>query len=88
MCQYSNKPPNFGGDSAEVRCVCSSEQKGFRLVMLPSPSSCSPRQRDLMTGNPVGFELCSGEAWRDPFPMYRSLRDHDPVHLVAGSGSR
>ena len=41
-----------------------------------------------MTGNPVGFELCSGEAWRDPFPMYRSLRDHDPVHLVAGSGSR
>ena len=41
-----------------------------------------------MTGNPVGFELCSGEAWRDPFPMYRSLRDHDPVHRVAGSGSR
>jgi cytochrome P450 len=22
----------------------------------------------------------SGETWRDPFPMYRSLRDHDPVH--------
>ena len=41
-----------------------------------------------MTGNPVGFELCSGEAWRDPFPMYRSLRDHDPVHQGAGSGSR
>ena len=41
-----------------------------------------------MTGNPVGFELSSGEAWRDPFPMYRSLRDHDPVHHVTGSGSR
>ena len=40
-----------------------------------------------MTGNPVGFELSSGEAWRDPFPMYRSLRDHDPVHHVTGSGS-
>lgn len=24
----------------------------------------------------------SGEGWRDPFPMYRSLRDHDPVHHV------
>ena len=41
-----------------------------------------------MAGNSVGFELRSGEAWRDPFPMYRALRDHDPVHLVAGSGSR
>jgi len=28
------------------------------------------------------FELRSGEGWRDPFPMYRALRDHDPVHLV------
>ena len=41
-----------------------------------------------MAGNAVGFELCSGEAWRDPFPMYRSLRDHDPVHQGAASGSR
>ena len=23
-----------------------------------------------------------GEAWRDPFPAYRALRDHDPVHHV------
>ena len=22
----------------------------------------------------------SGESWRDPFPMYAALRDHDPVH--------
>ncbi|MBC8292792.1 MAG: cytochrome P450 [Proteobacteria bacterium] len=28
------------------------------------------------------FELRSGEGWRNPFPMYRALRDHDPVHLV------
>lgn len=29
------------------------------------------------------FELCSGETWRNPFPMYAALRDHDPVHHVA-----
>lgn len=29
------------------------------------------------------FELRSGESWRDPFPMYAALRDHDPVHHVA-----
>jgi cytochrome P450 len=23
------------------------------------------------------------DSWRDPFPMYRALRDHDPVHHVA-----
>ena len=26
------------------------------------------------------FQPRSGESWRDPFPMYRALRDHDPVH--------
>ena len=29
----------------------------------------------------VVFEPCSGETWRDPFPMYKALRDHDPVHM-------
>jgi cytochrome P450 len=29
-----------------------------------------------------GFVPRSGETWRDPFPMYRWLRDHDPVHHV------
>lgn len=24
----------------------------------------------------------SGESWRDPFPMYAALREHDPVHRV------
>lgn len=24
----------------------------------------------------------SGETWRDPFPMYAALREHDPVHHV------
>ncbi|MEV0298301.1 cytochrome P450 [Nocardia sp. NPDC050710] len=28
------------------------------------------------------FELRSGETWRDPWTMYRELRDHDPVHHV------
>ena len=30
------------------------------------------------------FVLRSGESWRDPFPMYRDLRDHDPVHHMSG----
>ncbi len=30
----------------------------------------------------VEFEPCSDETWRDPFTMYRGLRDHDPVHHV------
>ncbi|MFP8879238.1 MAG: cytochrome P450 [Myxococcota bacterium] len=29
----------------------------------------------------VVFEPRSGETWRDPFPMYKVLRDHDPVHM-------
>ncbi|MFC9897151.1 cytochrome P450 [Nocardia sp. NPDC127579] len=30
----------------------------------------------------VRFELRSGVSWRDPWPMYAALRDHDPVHHV------
>ncbi|MBB3039203.1 cytochrome P450 [Hoyosella altamirensis] len=30
----------------------------------------------------VRFDLRSGESWRDPWPMYAALRDHDPVHHV------
>lgn len=30
----------------------------------------------------AAFELRSGETWRDPFPMYAALREHDPVHHV------
>jgi len=29
------------------------------------------------------FEPRTAETWRDPYPMYRALRDHDPVHEVA-----
>ena len=36
------------------------------------------------TSAPV-FEPRSGESWRDPFPMYRALRDHDPVHRFENS---
>lgn len=34
------------------------------------------------TPAPAVFEPRSGETWRDPFPMYAALRDHDPVHHV------
>ncbi len=34
----------------------------------------------------ASYQLRSGESWRDPFPMYRNLRDHDPVHRVAIRG--
>ena len=35
-----------------------------------------------MTPARASFTLRSGESWRDPFPMYAALRDHDPVHHV------
>ena len=31
------------------------------------------------------FEPRSGESWRDPFPMYKALRDQDPVHRFENS---
>ena len=34
------------------------------------------------------FDLRSGESWRDPFGMYRALRDNDPVHRVEGAEHR
>ncbi len=38
-----------------------------------------------MMASNAAFELRSGETWRDPFPMYAALREHDPVHhVVAG----
>ncbi len=32
--------------------------------------------------SPVAFQLADATGWVDPFSMYRSLRDHDPVHHV------
>ena len=31
------------------------------------------------------FELRSGETWREPWPMYSALREHDPVHHVVAA---
>ena len=31
---------------------------------------------------PAVFQLATPETWRNPWPMYRALRDHDPVHHV------
>jgi cytochrome P450 len=33
-----------------------------------------------------GFELATAETWPNPWPMYRALRDHDPVHHVVPDG--
>ena len=32
------------------------------------------------------FQPGGGENWRDPFPMYEALREHDPVHRVPDNG--
>jgi cytochrome P450 len=29
-----------------------------------------------------GFQLATADTWPNPWPMYRALRDHDPVHHV------
>ncbi len=34
----------------------------------------------------ANFEPRGGEAWRNPYPMYKALRDHDPLHHVADNG--
>lgn len=39
-----------------------------------------------MASQEVRFELMSGESWRDPWPMYAALREHDPVHRVLPAG--
>ncbi len=31
---------------------------------------------------PVRFRLATADTWPNPWPMYRALRDHDPVHHV------
>ncbi|MGO9158900.1 cytochrome P450 [Mycobacterium sp.] len=30
----------------------------------------------------VAFQLATADTWPNPWPMYRALRDHDPVHQV------
>ena len=32
------------------------------------------------------FQLATAETWAEPWPMYRALRDHDPVHHVIPEG--
>ena len=40
----------------------------------------------MSSSSSVVFEPRGGESWRDPFPMYRALRDDDPVHHAAELG--
>src|SRR5215212_8734995 len=36
----------------------------------------------LSQGSPVRFQLADADTWPNPWPMYKALRDHDPVHHV------
>lgn len=36
---------------------------------------------------PVDFQLATAATWSNPWPMYRALRDHDPVHHVVPPNS-
>ena len=38
------------------------------------------------TPHPARFEPRSADGWRDPFSMYRELRDQDPAHRVPDNG--
>ncbi len=40
----------------------------------------------MAAATPPVFEPRSRDGWRDPFPMYRALRDQDPVHHVPDNG--
>jgi cytochrome P450 len=35
---------------------------------------------------PAKFVLATADTWSNPWPMYRALRDHDPVHHVVPPG--
>ncbi|BBY31213.1 cytochrome P450 [Mycolicibacterium sediminis] len=37
---------------------------------------------DVSHCGPAVFQPATAETWPDPWPMYRALRDHDPVHHV------
>jgi cytochrome P450 len=41
----------------------------------------------LSHGSPVRFQLADADSWPNPWPMYRALRDHDPVHRVIPPGN-
>jgi len=36
----------------------------------------------LSQNSPAQFQLADAATWSDPWPIYRALRDHDPVHHV------
>ena len=40
------------------------------------------RHVDCVSHGAPAYAPPSGDTWRDPFPMYAALRDHDPVHHV------
>jgi len=40
----------------------------------------------LSHASPVRFQLADADTWLDPWPMYKALRDNDPVHHVVPPG--
>ncbi|MDT5019181.1 MAG: cytochrome family, partial [Mycobacterium sp.] len=40
----------------------------------------------LSHSSPARFQLADANTWPDPWPMYRALRDHDPVQHVVPDG--
>lgn len=38
-------------------------------------------------GAAAAFRLATAQTWATPWPMYRALRDHDPVHHVVPDGA-
>src|SRR4051812_10760973 len=41
----------------------------------------------LSHSSPVRFQLADADTWPNPWPMYKSLRDRDPVHHVVPAGN-
>ena len=35
----------------------------------------------------IDYEPMSSKHWRDPYPVYRQLRDEAPLHQAPGSGT-
>ena len=35
----------------------------------------------------IDYEPMSSKNWRDPYPVYRQLRDEAPLHQAPGSGT-
>ena len=51
------------------------DSQALYVVLIRHDSGCVSRLAR-------AFQLANAETWANPWPMYRALRDHDPVHHV------